>query len=189
MKPILTEDGGSAAGMTESEFWIRVQSAFDQHQDPLDHPELTAWLVSHPETLDEFAATHAVHQELGIRSADSTKASLDGPEAKKRPAMIAFVFFAAAVLLALVLWPDPAEPNLADPIHEVAAEPAATETTSSTETAHAPASAVTRMAPSIQFFESRLVITSPDRRHTLVSDGYQVREQIEYFFPGSPGPN
>jgi hypothetical protein len=82
------------------ELWRRVQEALDRRADPLDEPELAAWLGESPQELERYAE---------LACALEVVAAPETPPARARPRRWPWlVTAAAAASIAAWLWPDAA---------------------------------------------------------------------------------
>ena len=90
----------------------RVHAWLDARRDPLDDPEVVAWLESHPEDLEAFARVRAVPELL--RGADRARGAGRVPAARRgsRVARVAALLLVLAVPAAWwILRPAPRPPS------------------------------------------------------------------------------
>jgi hypothetical protein len=79
--------------MTNAEFERLLQECWDERRDPADDPQLCAWLLEHPEALEDFARRRAAILALAATHAPARRRS------PVRLVLLAAALVAAAALL------------------------------------------------------------------------------------------
>lgn len=91
----------NGSAWSELDFDARLQQLLDERRDPLDDPQLVAWLDDHPERLAAFAALRDDLQHLGSRArTQEARAPTSSRRARLGAAAVAV---AAALVLVFAL--------------------------------------------------------------------------------------
>ncbi|MCB9877155.1 MAG: hypothetical protein H6835_06080 [Planctomycetes bacterium] len=104
----------NTSAWSNADFEARLQQRLDERRDPLDDPQLVAWLDAHPERLAAFAGLRDDLRGLGAES--PRPAAVPRRAARVALAAVAVVAVAGTAILGVVLrQPPPAAPAARSP--------------------------------------------------------------------------